>query len=1181
VLRWLLGCLLAVLFLSTHLSAATSAVATGDVIFSNQCFVVTCPGDHTLYTCSDVVTPETYGVIVDSSCPGVAPPQVLCTPPPGTPLGLGVHPIACVVLVGNEVVAKCDFKITVVRDTEPPKIECPRDLTVLTCMDPTGLCGAVVNYPAPVASDNSGTVAVVCNPPSGSVFPCGTTVVTCRAFDRCHNVSECKFLVTVKDGGKPPVIKCPPDVVAYTCGETAVVDYPDPTVNPPTTPFACFPPSGSVFTLGTHTVICVASNACGIDRCTFTVTVKHLPRVSIQCPTEKFVFRMPCTSNCVPVNFPLPVVSDGTLESCNPPPGSCLSPGVHTIVCRATNECSTATCEFTVVVIKDAGTPPAIECPKDIVVQSCDKCEVVKYPLPVVTGGSLAFCNPPPGTCFPLGVTTVTCMATNECGLQAECVFTVTVRPRPQVSIQCPTAPITVRIPCTSNCVPVNYPLPTVLNGTLESCNPPPGTCLPAGDHVVLCRATNGCSVATCEFVVHVVPVTTEPPVIRCPQDIVVFTCSDCRKVLYPDPVVVNGTLAFCTPPSGSCFPVGSTTVTCVATNECGQKAECSFQVIVRTAEKLQIKCPPDIVVKACSPCEKVTYPAPTVVGGALAVCTPPSGTCFPIGTTTVHCVATNECEKVECTFTVTVEQTRCVKPPANMVLWLPFDEPVGIVANNIIAGAPNGVHVNGPVPILGQKVLNSLRFDGQNDFVAVPNYAAIILNQSDLSIDAWVFRRDTEGGRRVIVSKMAPLAGAAGVRGYEFYLNNGNMNLLLGGPVAQNFNSGVTVPIDGNWHHVAVTVARGPVGVVRFYLDGVIAASQPGPITAPIGNSGRLHVGASTWPAPQGFFRGGIDEVEIFSRALSAAEVHALWAADSAGKCKIKCYIPWDVSFPPGDGYVTVPAYVFNDTPYPQPIAWTASGPMPIPVPSGSFVIAPFSITNVPVKLCRPTNDVPVGTVVTWDFTLFPDNLCPIGCMGSVIHPGKARATVPDNVIPVPGTTRAVRVRVGLNGLLLGAPVRFMAIGPDMEPDMDFISLNGLPPGTPFIVEPGLVTPAADEMFVDVPVRFVHSDPTDNFTILVDTDVNGDGAYDTLASFDVSNPVIPPPVLRFEDRADGRHLLWEDEGDGILQSAPTVEGPWKTIEGGRPGYLVTPSEKQLFFRVEVPVDDGLLPAVQ
>jgi hypothetical protein len=81
--------------------------------------------------------------------------------------------------------------------------------------------------------------------------------------------------------------------------------------------------------------------------------------------------------------------------------------------------------------------------------------------------------------------------------------------------IQCPTNPILVTLPCNSNCVPVSYPLPTVANGTLASCTPPSGTCLPAGLHTILCRATNESTEAECTFTVRVDPEQVQPPVLR------------------------------------------------------------------------------------------------------------------------------------------------------------------------------------------------------------------------------------------------------------------------------------------------------------------------------------------------------------------------------------------------------------------------------------------------------------------------------------------------------------------------------------------------------------------------------------------------------------------------------------------------------------------------------------------
>ena len=77
----------------------------------------------------------------------------------------------------------------------PPVITCPADVNVPN--DPSQ-CSAVVNYPAPSTIGGTGNVVVVCNPPSDSVFPVGTTMVTCTATDASGSTAACSFNVTVQ-----------------------------------------------------------------------------------------------------------------------------------------------------------------------------------------------------------------------------------------------------------------------------------------------------------------------------------------------------------------------------------------------------------------------------------------------------------------------------------------------------------------------------------------------------------------------------------------------------------------------------------------------------------------------------------------------------------------------------------------------------------------------------------------------------------------------------------------------------------------------------------------------------------------------------------------------------------------------------------------------------------------------
>ncbi|HST20822.1 MAG TPA: HYR domain-containing protein, partial [Blastocatellia bacterium] len=78
----------------------------------------------------------------------------------------------------------------------------------------------------------------------------------------------------------------------------------------------------------------------------------------------------------------------------------------------------------------------------------------------------------------------------------------------------------------------------------------------------------------------------TQPPVITCPPNQTVVTANvndPCVVVNFTTTASDNcpGVVVVCNPPSGSCFPVGVTTVTCTATDASGNTATCSFTVSV------------------------------------------------------------------------------------------------------------------------------------------------------------------------------------------------------------------------------------------------------------------------------------------------------------------------------------------------------------------------------------------------------------------------------------------------------------------------------------------------------------------------------------------------------------------------------------------------------------------------
>jgi hypothetical protein len=101
--------------------------------------------------------------------------------------------------------------------------------------------------------------------------------------------------------------------------------------------------------------------------------------------------------------------------------------------------------------------------------------------------------------------------------------------------------------------------------------------------------------------------------------------------------------------------------VTCVAFDPDNNVSQCFFTVRVNDAEPPVIACPANVVLEV-GPTQTsavVNYPAPTVtdnVPGATGACVPPSGSTFPLGTTTVTCTASDVAgNRASCSFTVTI----------------------------------------------------------------------------------------------------------------------------------------------------------------------------------------------------------------------------------------------------------------------------------------------------------------------------------------------------------------------------------------------------------------------------------------------------------------------------------------------------------------------------------------------
>lgn len=75
----------------------------------------------------------------------------------------------------------------------PPSITCVEGLARST----VNAGGLELHFNAPPPTDGEGSVSVRCSPDSGTVFPIGTTAVTCTATDSLNRSATCTFNVTI------------------------------------------------------------------------------------------------------------------------------------------------------------------------------------------------------------------------------------------------------------------------------------------------------------------------------------------------------------------------------------------------------------------------------------------------------------------------------------------------------------------------------------------------------------------------------------------------------------------------------------------------------------------------------------------------------------------------------------------------------------------------------------------------------------------------------------------------------------------------------------------------------------------------------------------------------------------------------------------------------------------------
>jgi hypothetical protein len=214
-----------------------------------------------------------------------------------------------------------------------------------------------------------------------------------------------------------------------------------------------------------------------------------------------------------------------------------------------------------------------------------------------------------------------------------------------------------------------------------------------------------------------------------------------------------------------------------------------------------------------------------------------------------------------------------CAPPPSGLVSWWQGEGN----ATDIISGN-NGTLQNGALFAMGE-VGQAFSFNGNSQYVTIPDSPSLHQSQ-EITIEAWVRPAEMPTGTWMsVITKDNPDSGPYHLVVYK----DGSVGWqVLPSSSWQEVNSGTDRISPGVFSHIAGTY-NASTGAFCVYVNGHPTCTQlSGPMRI---TSNAVKIGGDLYNNL--FFKGEIDEVSIYNRALSASEIQAIFNAGTKGKCK------------------------------------------------------------------------------------------------------------------------------------------------------------------------------------------------------------------------------------------------------------------------------------------------------
>ena len=211
---------------------------------------------------------------------------------------------------------------------------------------------------------------------------------------------------------------------------------------------------------------------------------------------------------------------------------------------------------------------------------------------------------------------------------------------------------------------------------------------------------------------------------------------------------------------------------------------------------------------------------------------------------------------------------------PANgLVTWYPF---------NGNANDQSGNGYNGTVTGASQtsdrfgNANSAYKFNGNSDFIDVADNTALRLSNTDFTISVWINETSRASTQEAIISKRTGVGGNGYILNIEGSVQAipGLTNFHVSGGLDPRAYSNSIVPLNV-WKHITL-IYQLSSQIFKTYIDGVLDSSTPGISSPNAMTNVVMKIGTDAAGNPY-FFHGKIDDIGIWSRALTECEIASL----------------------------------------------------------------------------------------------------------------------------------------------------------------------------------------------------------------------------------------------------------------------------------------------------------------